>query len=82
MANIYCPICQRTHEVKCKYKMETDLYKGVQIKHKVMYYECENVPKGDGVFFTLDMCLKNDKFFQKAVIEKGLFFKGVVKKCN
>ena len=77
MANIYCPHCEKTHEVKCKYKYSYTWYKGVLIKHKEMFYKCDNVPKGKGVFYTSDMCKKNYEFFKKALAEKGLFFKGV-----
>ncbi len=72
MANMYCPYCEEKHEIKAKIKNVLSTYKGIQIKHKTMFYECERVPKGEGIFWSGRMTQRNSIFFEEALKQKGL----------
>ncbi|MBQ4509339.1 MAG: hypothetical protein II984_01325 [Clostridia bacterium] len=76
MANMYCPYCEEKHEIKAKIKNVLSEYNGQIIKHKTMFYECERVPKGEGIFWSGRMAHKNSKLFEEALMQKGLI------KCN
>ena len=72
MANMYCPYCEENHEIKAHIKNTLSEYNGQVIKHKTTFYECERVPKGEGIFWSGSMARRNAEYFQEALKKKGL----------
>lgn len=73
MANIYCPYCEKYHDIKAKVRMKYVKVKGIYIKFQEHYYQCENIfPLNRGVFWNMSMVLNNNKRLEEAVQKAGI----------
>ena len=72
MPNMYCPICERTHHIVQRIKVQYFTHKGKILKYKKRVYMCRNTPKGAEFFEDGQMVNENLENMRKAIKESGL----------
>ena len=72
MPNMYCPICERTHHIVQRIRVQYFTHKGKILKYKKRVYMCRNTPKGAEFFEDGQMVNENLAKMNEAIKESGL----------
>lgn len=72
MAKMYCPICEKTHNVVQRIKVNKFTYKGKILKCQKRVYMCRNTRYGAEFFEDGEMVNENLAKMRAAIKESGL----------
>lgn len=72
MPNMYCPICEKTHYIVQRIKVQYFTHNGKILKYKKRVYMCRNTRKGAEFFEDGEMVNENLAKMKEAIKESGL----------